>query len=200
MNIVLLGAPGSGKGTQAELIAERLKIYYFQTGKFSRNLAKNNPRIKKIVESGKLIPEREMTKYVSEYLEKNITDAKGILFEGYPRFITQYKYLEKWVSGKGQSIDAVISLDISQEEAIKRLTSRRICNECGEVYNLVTNPPPTEACICGGKLIQRADDKPDSIKVRFQYYKNNTKKLIEYVESQGNLIRIDAERPIRVIF
>jgi adenylate kinase len=200
MNIILLGSPGSGKGTQAELLAKKLGLYYFQTGKFSRELAKRDPRIREIIDSGKLIPEKEMTTHVSKYLEKEVPDAKDILFEGYPRFITQYEYLKRWVKSKGRKIDVVISLDISEEEAVRRLSARRICEKCGEVYNLITNPPPKTGCKCSGKLIQRKDDSPESIKVRFQYYKENTKELIEYIEEEGNLIRINGERPIDVIF
>jgi len=200
MNIIILGPPGSGKGTQAKLLAEKLSLYHFQTGKFSRNLAKRDPRIKKIIDSGKLIPEQEMTSYVSKYLEEKVPDAEDILFEGYPRFITQHEYLKGWMQSKGRKINAVISLDISEKEAIRRLSARRICEQCGDVYNLITNPPSGDKCRCGGKLIQREDDSPKSIIVRFKYYKDNTKKLIDYVEKTGNLIRVDGERPIKVIF
>ncbi|MCK4588452.1 nucleoside monophosphate kinase [Candidatus Woesebacteria bacterium] len=200
MNLIILGPPGSGKGTQAKMLAEKLSLYHFQTGEFSRNLAKRDPRIKKIVDSGKLIPEQEMTSYVSKYLEEKVPDAEGILFEGYPRFITQHEYLKGWMQSKGRKINAVILLDISEKEAIRRLSARRICEQCGDVYNLITNPPPGDKCRCGGKLIQREDDGPKSIIVRFKYYKDNTKKLIDYVEKKGNLIRVDGERPIKVIF
>lgn len=200
MNIIILGPPGSGKGTQAKLLAEKLSLYHFQTGKFSRDLAKRDPRIKKIIDSGKLIPEQEMTSYVSKYLEEKVPDAEDILFEGYPRFITQHEYLKGWMQSKGRKINAVISLDISEKEAIRRLSARRICGQCGDVYNLITNPPSGDKCRCGGKLIQREDDSPKSIIVRFKYYKDNTKKLIDYVEKTGNLIRVDGERPIKVIF
>lgn len=200
MNLIILGPPGSGKGTQAKMLAEKLSLYHFQTGEFSRNLAKRDPRIKKIVDSGKLIPEQEMTSYVSKYLEEKVPDAEGILFEGYPRFITQHEYLKGWMQSKGRKINAVILLDISEKEAIRRLSARRICEQCGDVYNLITNPPSGDKCRCGGKLIQREDDSPKSIIVRFKYYKDNTKKLIDYVEKKGNLIRVDGERPIKVIF
>jgi len=200
MNLIILGPPGSGKGTQAKMLAEKLSLYHFQTGEFSRNLAKKDPRIKKIIDSGKLIPEQEMTSYVSKYLEEKVPDVEGILFEGYPRFITQHEYLKGWMQSKGRKINAVISLDISEKEAIRRLSARRICEKCGDIYNLITDPPSGDKCRCGGKLIQREDDSPKSIIVRFKYYKDNTKKLIDYVEKKGNLIRVDGERPIKVIF
>lgn len=201
MNIILLGSPGSGKGTQAEMLVKKFNLYYFQTGKLSRELAKKDLRIRKIVNSGKLIPEQEMTMHVIDFLNKNHSEMKNILFEGFPRFISQYEALKAFLENKGDDIDAVISLDIDEKEAIKRISSRRLCKKCGSSYNLITNPPPQKStCKCGGSLMQRADDKPSSVKVRFQYYKDNTKKLIEYVERQGNLIRVDGERPIEDIF
>lgn len=197
MNIILLGPPGSGKGTQAEILAEKLDLYYFQTGRLSRELAKEDKRIKEIVDSGKLIPEEEMTMYVIDFLKEKKPDLEDILFEGFPRFISQYEALENFLRKKGDDIDAVISLDVSKDVAIKRISSRRICEKCGEVYNLITNPPPKDGkCKCGGKLIQRQDDKPESVKTRFEYYEADTKELIDYLDSKGKLIRINGEREI----
>lgn len=201
MNIVLLGAPASGKGTQAKLLIQKLNLFHFQTGELSRNLAKKDPRIKEIVDSGKLIPEEEMTMYALDYLKDVKPDFKNILFEGFPRFISQYEALEKFLKMKGDDIDVVISLDIDEDEAIKRLSARRICEKCGRIYNLVTNPPQNPSvCECGGELVQREDDKPESIKLRFEYYNDNTKKLIDHLDRSGKLICVDAVRPIDVIF
>src|SRR3989344_2161125 len=171
MNLILLGEPGSGKGTQAEMLVKKLGLYYLQGGELAREW------------------------------EEKVPEGENILFEGFPRFIPQFEDYEKWLNSKGSKIDAVISLDMSEDAAIKRLSSRRVCENCGEVYNLITNPPPApDRCKCGGRLVQRKDDNPDSIKVRFQYYRNNTKKLIDYLESQGRLIKVDADRPIQIIF
>ena len=200
MNIVLLGAPASGKGTQAKLITEKLGLYHFQTGELCRDLAKKNKRIREIVSSGKLVPEQEMTMYVVDFLSSNYKKMKNILFEGFPRFISQYEALDKFLNTKGDDIDMVISLDISEKEAIRRLSARRICRKCGNIYNLITNPPPVGKCKCGGKLYQRKDDQPEAIKTRFEYYRKNTKKLIDYLDKKKKLIRIEAERPIEVIF
>jgi adenylate kinase len=199
MNIVLLGPPGSGKGTQAEILAKKFKLYYLQTGELSRKLSENDARIREIVNSGKLIPQEEMTMYVIDFLKNEKPELKNILFEGFPRFISQYEALENFLRNRGDDIDAVISLDIDEESAIKRISSRRICEKCGEVYNLITNPPPATGCKCGGKLVQRDDDKEESVKVRFDYYKENTKTLIDYLDAKGKLIRVDGDRPIDVI-
>ena len=167
----------------------------------AREWGKTNPRIQQIVEKGELVPEEEMTEYVKQYLEKNVPDTQNILFEGFPRFISQFEEYERWLFAKGQKIDSIVSLDITQDAAIRRLSSRRVCQKCGQVYNLVTNPPAVSGiCKCGGSLIQRDDDNPESIKIRFEYYHNNTQKLISYLAGRGRLIRIDADRPIKTVF
>jgi len=201
MNIILLGAPGSGKGTQAELIVDKYKLYHFQTGQLARDIAKKDARIKEIIDSGKLIPHEEMTMYAIDFLSKNVKEMTDILFEGFPRFIPQYEALEDFLKTKGDDIDAVISLDINEEEVIKRVSSRRICDKCGESYNLITNPPPSEnACECGGTLIQREDDNPDAVKVRLDYYHKNTEELIDYLDKKGKLTRVNGMNSIGIVF
>ena len=201
MNIIILGAPASGKGTQAQLLAKKYRLYHLQSGDIAREIAKKDERIKTIVNSGKLVPEEEMTMYILDFLHKNRPRFKNILFEGYPRFKTQYDALEKFLKYKGDDIDAVISLDVDKRTSIKRISSRRICTKCHEVYNLITNPPKGEVCDkCGGKLIQRADDNPKSIAVRFEYYKENTKELINYLARHKKLIRVNGEKSIDEIF
>ncbi len=201
MNIILLGLPGSGKGTQAKLLAKKLNHYYFEAGDFSRDMAKTNPRIKEIVDKGELIPEEEMTKYVSEYLEVNVKDFGSIVFDGYPRFITQYQFLDGWLEEKNFDIDKVIVLNVNEAEIIKRLSARRTCVKCDRTYNLVTNPPLQGKCECGGELVQREDGKPEAIKERFEWYKNNTLLMIEYVKKTypNKFIEIEGVRPIGVI-
>jgi len=197
MNISILGLPGSGKGTQADILAQKLGMFHLSTGELAREWAKKDPRINSIVQSGGLVPEEEMTNYMSEYLEKNVPQTDGILFEGYPRFINQYDYLKKWLEEKGGKINYVIFLDISEEEVIKRLSTRRTCEKCERIYNIVTNPPPSpNTCECGGKLYQRSDDNPESIRTRFKYYRDNVQPLIEHLTEEGVLVKIDGSKPI----
>lgn len=201
MNIIILGSPASGKGTQAALIAKKYDLYYLQTGDLARKLAEKDERINQIIDSGKLIPQEEMTLYVLDHLKDTKNDLRNILFEGFPRFISQYEALENFLNSKNSAIDLIISIDVSREEAIKRISSRRICKVCKKVYNLITNPPPENGlCTCGGELIQRDDDHPESIKMRFDYYEENTKELIDYLEEKNKLVRINGERPINEVF
>ena len=187
MNIIVLGPPGSGKGTQSKILKDSLGMEYFSTGDFSRKLAEYSPRIKNIVESGDLIPEEEMTRYVSKYLEENFKDVTNVLFDGFPRFVSQYQFLSKWLSDRGSNRIITIFLELNDDVVVNRLSSRKICEECGKEYNLVTNPPKGNNCECGGNLITRADDNPESIKERLIVYKENVKPLVEYIEKEGNL-------------
>ena len=172
MNIIILGAPGSGKGTQAKDLAKKFNLFYFSAGDLARKLAEEDSRINKIVnKKGGLIPDDEMTSYVEKYLAKKITTEDiNIIFDGYPRFVSQYEALEKWLEKRGSKIDVAILLEISEEEAVKRLALRK-----------------------------RKDDNLETIKTRFKYYRDNTKKLIDHIDSIGKLIKVDGERPIDVI-
>lgn len=201
MNIVLLGSPASGKGTQAEILCRKFGLYHLSTGDLARKLAEKDARIKEIINSGKLVPHEEMTMYVLEFLGEQKTNLKDILFEGFPRFIPQYEALENFLHTNGDDLDVVISLDVSETEAIKRISARWMCEKCGENFNTITKPSKVAGICdkCGGNLIQRKDDNPESVKVRFQYYQDNTKELIDYLDKKGILTKINGERPIEEI-
>ncbi len=172
---------------------------YFSTGDLARGLAEYNPRLKNIVEGGDLVPEEEMTRYVYKYLEENFEDVTNILFDGFPRFLTQYGLLSKWLKEKGSKKIIAIYLKLSDEVVVKRLSSRKICEDCGREYNLVTNPPKEGKCECGGELITRADDNPESIKERLVVYKEHVEPLVKHLKNQGILITIDGDQPIETI-
>lgn len=201
MNLIILGPQGSGKGTQAKLIAKKLNLFYFESGDFLRDLAKTDSRINEIInKKGVLLPDQEIFSYVSKYLEKNDPDFKNFILDGYPRSVKQYQYLKDWLQEKGSVIDKAILLNISEKESLKRLSARRICEDCGNLYNLITNPPPKGVCECGGKLIQREDDQPDAIKKRLAEYQKQTMPVIDQFRKEGIMLEIDGERPIETIF
>lgn len=200
MNLLILGPQGSGKGTQARILADKLGLFYLEMGDFLRNLAKENPEVDEIINKrGELLPNDMFFFAMKKFLEEKIAEGKGLLLEGFPRSMEQYQMLKNWFDQEGLKIDKAIFIEISKAETIKRLSARRTCEVCGRIYNLITNPPKKETCECGGKLIQRQDDTPEKISKRLEAYEQNTKPLIDIFESEGILLRIDGERPIQVI-
>ena len=201
MNIIILGPQGSGKGTQAKLLVDKLGLYNFESGDFLREVAKSNSMIDRLInQKGVLLPDGVVFSLVSEFLEQKVPTRDNILFDGYPRSIKQYDLLKDWLSESGTKINFSIFIDIREKESIRRLSARRICIKCGNVYNLITNPPPGKSCECGGDLIQRTDDMADAISERLKEYKKTTHPLIEFLEKEGILIKVDGEKPIDEIF
>ncbi len=201
MNLLILGPQGSGKGTQAQMVAEKLGLFYIEAGDMLRRLAIHNQLVDKIInKEGSLLPDEETFSYLKGEIEKNAPDLNNLVFDGFPRSIKQYELLKEWFHQKGLRLDLAIILDISEKETIKRLSARRTCEKCGKVYNLISNPPPEGVCPCGGNLIQREDDRPDAIKVRLNIYQKTTAPLISQLEKEGILVRLNGERSIKTIF
>ncbi len=203
-NIVFLGPPGGGKGTQADLVCQKLGVPHISTGDIFRELSKDeeNPlskELKSYMNSGQLVPDEIVVKIVMERLTKD--DCKnGYLLDGFPRSLEQAKILDS--SLKNAPLTNVILIDVDEEKLIKRLTGRRIAKNSGRIYNIYFNPPKVEGRCdeSGEELIQRDDDKLETVKKRLQVYKDQTMPSVDYYQQKGVLKRINGDRPIEEVF
>ena len=197
MNLVLMGPPGAGKGTQGELLAKKLGINTISTGVMLRTAIKEQTEIgkqvDKLISEGKLVPDDIMVKLVKERLQK--PDCQnGFILDGFPRTTAQAEALTQ----SGVKIDKVLSLEVADEVIVERLSSRRECSKCGAPYNVISNKPEKEGVCdkCGGDLIQRADDNPDTIKNRLDVYHTQTEPIKEYYEKLGLLVTAQGEEEL----
>jgi len=194
MRLVLIGAPGSGKGTQAEKLSSYFKIKAVSLGDILRGEVKNNTDLGKKVEKymleGVLVPDE----VVAEVIDKNLS-KQGFILDGFPRNLQQVEMLDKILANKGISLDKVIYFDVSQQKVIERLSGRRICKNCGALYHIKTMPPRKEGICdkCGGELIMRKDDNEDTIRKRWQVFIENSLPMVEYYRDKGILLEINAE-------
>ncbi|UBH15594.1 adenylate kinase [Macrococcus armenti] len=202
MNIILMGLPGAGKGTQASEIIKKYPIPHISTGDMFRAAIKNNTELgqkaKSYMDNGELVPDEVTIGIVRERLLEE--DAKkGFLLDGFPRTVEQAVALNEMLAEAGRKIEAVVNIDVQEEELMNRLTGRRICETCGTTYHLVFNPPKVES-ICdidGGKLYQRADDNPETVRNRLDVNIKQTKPLIDFYTQQGVLFNIDGSKDIK---
>lgn len=194
MNIVMLGKPGSGKGTAAKLLSKKLNLCHISSGDLFRDYIKEagdiGKEIQSYIEKGVLVPDELTIKFVEQRLRED--DCKtGVILDGYPRTIPQAEALDKFLEEKGQKIDIAINLDLSDEDIIERTAKRVICSnkECGEIYNLDFKKPSQDGIcdVCGCELIQRDDDKPETVKKRLETYQEKTGVLVDYYDGKGVL-------------
>lgn len=198
MQIVLLGAPGSGKGTLAADLVRFYHLPHISTGDiFRQNIKSKTPlglTASEYISKGELVPDEVTIAMVADRLEQP-SCADGFMLDGFPRTVAQAEALSTILAAMGKALTVVLNLEVKEQTIIDRLSSRRVCANCGRGYNVVSIPPKVAGVCddCGGTLIQREDDKPETIKNRLQTYRRQTEPLIGYYRQQGLLVTIDNE-------
>lgn len=197
MKLILLGAPGAGKGTQAELICERLDIPAISTGNMIREAMKNGTdmgkKAKSFVDAGNLVPDEVVIGIIKERLSENDC-ANGFILDGFPRTIPQAEALDKM----GVDIDTVLSIEVADEKIVKRMSGRRVCESCGASYHTEYKKPDKEGVCnaCGGNLICRKDDAPETVLDRLNVYHEQTEPLKGYYEKTGKLKIVEGQEEL----
>ena len=197
MNLILLGAPGAGKGTQAELLVKQLGIPAISTGNMLREAMANGTELgklaKKYMDEGALVPDELILGIVADRVAQPDCE-KGFILDGVPRTLAQAEALE----AKGVKIDHVVSIEVDDAAIEGRMTGRRVCAKCGASYHIVANPPKTEGVCdsCGGELIIRKDDAPETVKARLETYHKETEPLKAFYASRGKLKSVDNQPTI----
>ncbi|NLB72683.1 MAG: adenylate kinase [Firmicutes bacterium] len=198
MRLVLLGPPGVGKGTQAVRLSKRLGVPHISTGDMFREaLAKKTAlglSAKEYMDSGKLVPNEITIGLVRDRLE-NPDCSRGFILDGFPRDVAQAEALKKILKSLGVSLDAAVYIDAGPDIVVKRITGRRVCEDCGATYHMTFNPPPEDGKCpkCGGRIYQRVDDREDTVRERLKVYKALTEPVVDYYEGVGILRTVNGE-------
>lgn len=191
MNLIILGPPGSGKGTQAEVLAKKFNLVKVSTGDLVREISQSKTnfgeKIKSIIDKGSLLSDEMMSKILVDKLQKI---SQGIILDGYPRTAIQARFLDEFLADKNQKVNTTLFLKVSYRELKKRLLTRLVCSRCShiEMGNVL------KCSLCGGKLIKRADDNPEVIKERYKKYKKETLPIVQYYKNQHILEEINGEQ------
>ncbi|MBR5754732.1 MAG: adenylate kinase [Erysipelotrichaceae bacterium] len=199
MNLLIIGAPGAGKGTMSERIMDDYHLIHVSTGDMLRAAVKNETAVglkaQEYMNRGELVPDEIIHDIIVERFSQDDMEA-GFLFDGYPRTYAQAVDLDEILKQLGKKLDCVINLNIEDQELIERITGRRLCPACGEIYNIYTKPSKVEGVCdrCGESLIQRKDDNLESLQVRLSEYHKNTQPVIEYYQELGIVKDVDASQ------
>ena len=205
MKIVMLGAPGAGKGTQAEMLAEKYGIPHISTGDIFRMNIKNGTELgkeaKTYMDQGLLVPDELTVRILLDRVAKDYC-KNGYLFDGFPRNIPQANVLEEALSKLGDKIDYAINVEVPDDNIIRRMSGRRACLACGATYHIEHVPPKKEGICdkCGEELVLRDDDRPETVGNRLQVYKDQTQPLIEFYEKKGVLHNVDGTKNMNEVF
>ena len=198
MKIVLLGAPGAGKGTQAVRLAERYKVPHISTGDiFRKNIKERTPigvEAKSYIDKGQLVPDEVTIRIVKDRLKEKDCE-NGYLLDGFPRNVFQAKALDDF-----SEVDKVVNIDVPLHKLMRRITGRRVCGKCGESYHIDYLDGKTECGKCGGNLTQRADDNEETVKSRLDVYVGQTAPLTEYYKERGVLVDVDGDGTMDEVF
>lgn len=195
--IVLSGPPGSGKGTQADLLCQRTGFNHFSTGdQFRYEIAQQSETGRKVneyVKQGKLVPDSIVLEVTNNYIKEN--QNKGVVFDGFPRTLVQAEGLDKILKDNQKQVDCAIFVELALPEIIRRLTERRVCRKCGTIYNLSFKKPKKEGIcdLCSGELYQREDDQESTIRRRYEVYEQQIQELIAFYKKQNKLFIIKGE-------
>ncbi|WP_343248595.1 adenylate kinase [Diplocloster hominis] len=205
MKIIMLGAPGAGKGTQAEKIAEKYQIPHISTGDIFRANIKNGTELgkkaKTYMDQGLLVPDELVVDLVVDRVQQEDC-KKGYILDGFPRTIPQAEALDAALSANGEKIDYAVNVEVADENIINRMAGRRACLNCGATYHVVTIPPKEEGVCdkCGNELVLREDDKPETVKKRLDVYHDQTQPLIEYYTAEKILVEVDGTKDMAEVF
>lgn len=205
MKIIMLGAPGAGKGTQAKQIADKYSIPHISTGDIFRANIKNGTELgkkaKQYMDQGALVPDELTCDLVMDRIQQD--DCKnGFVLDGFPRTIPQAEALDAALGKINEKMDYAIDVDVPDENIVNRMSGRRACLNCGATYHLISIPPKVEGICdrCGSKIVLREDDKPETVQKRLKVYHEQTQPLIDYYENQGILKSVDGTQPMDEVF
>ena len=205
MKIIMLGAPGAGKGTQAKMIAEKYGLPHISTGDIFRANIKNGTELgkeaKEYMDKGLLVPDELTVRLLLDRVAQD--DCKnGYVLDGFPRTIPQAEVLDEKLSELGEKVDYAINVDVPDENIVNRMYGRRACLSCGATYHIVSIPPKKEGIcdVCGSELVLRDDDKPETVQNRLKVYHDQTQPLINFYEKKGVLRSVDGTLPMEEVF